>query len=231
LLNSVNPKYGLGLENNSQAAEMARQKFPHLEFWVQEADSFYCDRQFDYIILPQTISYLDNIQKTLFNLKKVCKPSTKFIVIFHNPGWELILKLATFIKQRMPIDNLNWLSYEDIKNLLELEDYEVISHRKRMLFPRRVPLLFWLFNKILAPLPLLNNLCLSEYIVARSQPNIVQGQENIRQLSCSVIVPARNEAGNIESCVTRMPKLGKHTEIIFIEGHSSDWRYFHHSRL
>jgi SAM-dependent methyltransferase len=222
LLNSVNPKYGLGLENNSQAAEMARQKFPHLEFWVQEADSFYCDRQFDYIILPQTISYLDNIQKTLFNLKKVCKPSTKFIVIFHNPGWELILKLATFIKQRMPIDNLNWLSYEDIKNLLELEDYEVISHRKRMLFPRRVPLLFWLFNKILAPLPLLNNLCLSEYIVARSQPNIVQGQENIRQLSCSVIVPARNEAGNIESCVTRMPKLGKHTEIIFIEGHSSD---------
>ncbi len=28
--------------------------------------------------------------------------------------------------------------------------------------------------------------------------------------------------GNIESCITRMPRMGKHTEIIFVEGNSTD---------
>ena len=37
-----------------------------------------------------------------------------------------------------------------------------------------------------------------------------------------VVVPARNEAGNIEAAVQRTPELGLGTEIIFIEGHSKD---------
>ena len=119
----------------------------------------------------------------------------------------------------MPIENLNWLSYEDVKNLLSLEDFEIIYHEKRMLFPRRFPLLFTIFNKFLAPLPLINHLCLTEYIVAQPRAKNTANQNN---MTCSVIIPARNEAGNIESCVTRMPRLGKHTEIIFIEGHSKD---------
>ncbi len=39
---------------------------------------------------------------------------------------------------------------------------------------------------------------------------------------CSVIIPARNEAGNIEAAVQRTPELGLGTEIIFVEGHSKD---------
>ncbi|MEY3825981.1 MAG: hypothetical protein RLZZ148_795 [Cyanobacteriota bacterium] len=74
----------------------------------------------------------------------------------------------------------------------------------------------------MAPLPLINNMCLTEYIISRPKPDVTKKSQQIKELSCSVIVPARNEAGNIESCVTRMPRLGKHTEIIFIEGHSSD---------
>jgi SAM-dependent methyltransferase len=40
--------------------------------------------------------------------------------------------------------------------------------------------------------------------------------------TCSVIVPARNEAGNIEDAVRRIPELGLGTELIFVEGHSTD---------
>jgi len=39
---------------------------------------------------------------------------------------------------------------------------------------------------------------------------------------CSVVIPARNEAGNIEAAVQRTPELGLGTEIIFVEGHSRD---------
>jgi len=40
--------------------------------------------------------------------------------------------------------------------------------------------------------------------------------------SVSVIVPARNEAGNIENAVLRLPVMGPDDELIFVEGNSSD---------
>ena len=40
--------------------------------------------------------------------------------------------------------------------------------------------------------------------------------------SVSVIVPARNEAGNIENIMQRVPELGDGTELVFVEGHSTD---------
>jgi glycosyltransferase involved in cell wall biosynthesis len=42
------------------------------------------------------------------------------------------------------------------------------------------------------------------------------------EISCSVVVPARNEAGNIAAALARIPTLGKATEVIFVEGHSQD---------
>ncbi len=65
----------------------------------------------------------------------------------------------------MPIENLNWMSYEDIENLLVIEGFEIIFHGKRILFPRRFPIFYRLFNKLLAPLPLINQACLNGYSV------------------------------------------------------------------
>jgi hypothetical protein len=222
LLNAVRPKTGLGIDTNALAIEEARDKFPHLEFQVEDAHNFIPHQTFDYVLLAHTVSYFYNIQQLLRNIYKASSPSTRLILTFHNPAWEPILKFATLIKQRMPVDSLNWLSRRDIENLLDLTGFELVSHRKRLLFPKRIPIISWLVNQFIAPLPAINNLCLTEYIVARIRPDRVDIQNNINQLTCSVIIPARNEAGNIESCVTRMPKLGSHTEIIFVEGHSQD---------
>ena len=38
----------------------------------------------------------------------------------------------------------------------------------------------------------------------------------------SVVIPARNEAGSIAQAIERVPRLGRETELIFIEGHSKD---------
>ncbi len=222
LLDSLKPKYGLGIYPNQETTEFAQTKFSNLEFQVGEYDSFQVNKKFDYILLPNTISYLEDIQKTFQNIRQFCKPSTRIIITFHNPMWELILKIGTVLNQRMSTKDLNWLSNEDVSNLLSLENYEVVFKGKRMLFPRKIPILFGLFNKILAPLPLINNLCLTEYIVARINPHFFEVNVNPNNYSCSVIIPARNEEKNIENCVKRMPQLGKHTEIIFVEGKSKD---------
>ena len=46
--------------------------------------------------------------------------------------------------------------------------------------------------------------------------------ERPRAPSLSVIVPARNERGNIAAVVERLPTLAGDLEVIFVEGHSTD---------
>ena len=222
LLNSVDPKVGLGIDISSVALESAKKQFPSLEFWEENVEEFQPAATYDYVLLANTISYVQDIQKALHAIYKSCQPQTRVVLTFHNPAWEPILKCATLIGQRMPISNLNWLSFEDVENLLNLAGFDVVVHGKRLLIPKFAPFLSGFINRILAPLPWINRVCLSEYVVARLHPNETDSREDLRTMTCSVIIPARNEAGNIESCLTRMPKLGKHTEIIFVEGHSTD---------
>jgi SAM-dependent methyltransferase len=222
LLASVQPKEGLGIDVSPVAVEIASERFPNLNFTVEDAETYQPKTQFDYILLANTISYIQNIQQALKGIEKACNPSTRLILTFHNPLWEPILNFATLIGQRMPLPPLNWLNLEDVENLLDLAGFEIVSHGKRLLLPKKIPLISWFFNHILAPLPIINHFCLTEYVVARPRLSMAEAQANIRNMTCSVIIPARNEAGNIESCITRLPKLGSHTEIIFVEGHSSD---------
>jgi SAM-dependent methyltransferase len=221
LLNAVDAVEGLGIDTNAVAVEEARQTFPNLDFQVRNAEEFQARTAFDYVLFANTLSYLNNIQNTLQNVRQVCNPSTRLVLTFHNPGWEPILNFATAIGHRMPLPPLNWLSLEDVENLLDLAGFEVVSHGKRQLFPKNLPLVSWLFNRVLAPLPGLNALCLTEYVVARVRPD-GKAIAAVSEKTCSVIVPARNEAGNIENCVARLPRMGRHTEVIFIEGHSRD---------
>ncbi|MEM9008999.1 MAG: glycosyltransferase, partial [Cyanobacteria bacterium P01_F01_bin.86] len=222
LLESVKPAYGLGIDISPTAVDYAREVFPDLYFRIGNVEDATPSRIFDYILLANTISYIENIQTVFQNLHQTSDASTRLILVYHNPAWEPILNVATAIGQRMPLPPLNWLSRKDIENLLDLSGYEAITHTKRLLFPKKIPGISWFCNRVLAPLPFINRLCLTEYLVARLRPTASQSSSQTRRMSCSVIVPARNEAGNIESCVTRLPKMGKHTEIIFIEGHSSD---------
>jgi glycosyltransferase involved in cell wall biosynthesis len=119
----------------------------------------------------------------------------------------------------MPHRRLNWRGRGDLITLLQLEGYDVVKSGRRFLFPVYIPVLSWLLNKYLAHLPLFNALCLTGPIVARQPQNLI---ESGREMSVSVIIPARNEQGNIEDAVRRVPDMGSHTEIIFVEGNSND---------
>lgn len=69
---------------------------------------------------------------------------------------------------------------------------------------------------------MLNKFGLNQFVFARPIPESKSEEEIQERYSTSVVIPARNESGNIEQAILRMPKLGKHTEIIFVEGNSTD---------
>src|SRR5262249_2691143 len=73
-------------------------------------------------------------------------------------------------------------------------------------------------NRFLPALPVFSNFSLTNWLVARP----LRLEADRRAASVSVICPCRNEAGNLEHIANRLPSMGSHTELIFVEGHSSD---------
>jgi SAM-dependent methyltransferase len=219
LLNSVKPSRGMGIDFSQKMVEIAQRQFPHLEFRVEDAENITVEERFDYIILSDLIGCLLDVQRTFNQLKKISGPQTRVIITYYNYLWEPILKLSEKLRLKTLQPLQNWLSLCDIENLLYLSDFEVIKKGYKFLLPKHIPFISTFFNRFLANLPLLSKLCLIEFVVARPRP--ARNDDN-DDYACSIIVPCRNERGNIRHVIEKMPELGSHNELIFVEGHSKD---------
>jgi len=157
----------------------------------------------------------------LNKIRDLTSPRARVLITTFNYLWHPVIKLATAINQRMPQPVPSWLSQFDIENLCELADLETVSAGNRILLPKKVLFMSDCVNRYIAQLPLVNRICLVHYRVVKKRS--VTPEETARnRFSCSVVIPARNEKGNIENVLKRLPRLGKSTEVIFVEGHSED---------
>jgi len=220
LLAAVAPRSGVGIDFSAEMIDQARQRHPQLAFIQADAHDFQLDTQFDVVILSDLVNDAWDVQTLLEQIRLVCKPDTRLILNFYSRVYQPALSLASRLGLARRLLPQNWLTPEDTENLLHLAGYEVIRRQQETLLPLPIPLLRELFNKILVKLWPFNALAWTNILTARLQP--AASEASTEQPSVSVIIPARNEAGNIEAAFERMPKLGRHTEIIFVEGHSKD---------
>ncbi len=222
LLASLKPVRGLGLDLSEAMVKEASRRHPSLEFRVADVETLELDETFDAIILSDVIGHLLDVETALRRLRSCCTPQTRVVISYYNFLWEPILRLAEKIGMKMPQPEQSWLSPEDIENLLHLADYEVVKTDRRLLLPKYVPALSAIVNRFLAFLPGLNRLCLSHYVVARMVGGGREARGEGRIYSTSIIIPCRNERGNIEPAIRRLPWFGSRQEIIFVDGHSTD---------
>lgn len=218
LLGNLNPEKGIGIDTSKEAVDKASKSYRQYRFIQMDAENIRLQEKFDYIIISDAIGYFEDVQKAFNELGKVCTPKTRILITYQNFLWLPILNLAETLHLKMPSRKLNWLGVQDIENLLNLEGFETIKKGSRLLLPKYLPLISWFLNKYIARLPLMHHLCLTNYIIAKP----VFSQPDNKKYSVSVIIPARNEAGNIENAVKRIPQMGRATEIIFVEGNSTD---------
>ena len=221
LLAKLNPSYGVGVDFSAAMIAEARKANPHLTFIVgdieDEAFTKTLPGPFDFIIIVDTIGILDDCQQMLTNLHALCTRDTRLVVTYYSHVWYPALKLAEtlHVKMRQPPQNV--LATADIHGLAELADFEPVKSERRLLVPFRLFGLGRLINRFVAPFPLIRNLCFRHYTVCRSLRHV--GTETN---SVTIVVPARNEQGNIEAAVQRIPRFAPDMEIVFIEGHSKD---------
>ena len=218
LLANLKHKNGTGIDISEEMIGIAKEKYPQLEFYIDDIEKLSIDKKFDYIIMQDLIGHLSDVWLAFRNLKKVTKVNTRVIITYYNHIWEPILLLAEkfHLKQKQPYQN--WLSLDDIENLLYLNHYEVIKKGYRFLFPIYVPFISSFFNKYIAKFLLIKKLCLIGFLIAKEINTPVKKNN----YSCSVIIPCKNEVGNIEDAVVRIPSICELTEIIFVDGSSSD---------
>jgi SAM-dependent methyltransferase len=219
LLAALKPRRGVGVDLSERSLEIARRKYPELEFRLDDAEDLELDETFDFVVLSDVVGHLDDIWAAFRSLRRVMGPDSRLLVTYFNPLWEPVFSLAALIGQKMPVPAQNWLGREDLVHLLELAELEVVQQGSAMLAPKKLPVVSELANRLLARAPGLSALSLIRYFVARPT---WQHAAPPRRLSCSVVVPCRNERGNIADIFARTPDLGAGTELIFVDGSSTD---------
>ena len=219
LLEAVEPSYGLGIDVSPKMVETAQGTFPGLNFFAGEIQDYPENETFDYIILSGLVGELEDIQGFLSDLQRFCHSGTRVIIEYYSCLWQYLLKIGEATGMKMPQQLQNWVTYHDLLNFLSLTGYEAVKCERSILFPLKIWVLSGFINKFVARLPILNALTLTHMIIAR--PVTAQA----RDFSVSILVPCRNEKGNIESAITRTPEFGTHQEFLFVEGGSKDGTY------
>ena len=222
LLAAVEPAMGVGVDLSPEMVERGKKKHPELQFICADALDVELNQTFDVILLCDLVNDVWDVQKLFEQVRRFSKPTTRVVMNYFSRLWELPLALARNLGMAQPLQRPNWLATEDIENLLYLVGYGVIRRSTEVLWPIGIPGLAGLCNKYLVRLWPFNQLAVANLLVARPLPDPTEAAE---KLSVSVIVPARNEEGNVPAIMARMPELGSGTEIIFVEGHSSDDTY------
>ena len=218
LLAALRPSRGVGIDFSAEMIKRARARHPDLDFVQMDAHALELNESFDFIILSDLVNDVWDAQQIFEQIRRLATPQTRVILNLYNRLWELPLSAARRLGLARPNLNQNWFTVEDIAGLLELADFEVIRHRAEILLPLPLPPLSTISDRYLAKLWPFSLAALTHFVVARPARFVPAETKP----SVSVVVAARNESGNIPAIFERVPELGRSTELVFVEGGSSD---------
>jgi hypothetical protein len=215
ILNELQPSYGVAVDDSSNQTEEAKKLYPHLKHICESPESFDLGEKFDYIIVSSIEDIVD-VKAVFDNAYKHCDRHTRLVVVHYNYLWEPLTVMAEKAGLRIPQKLHNWFGGADVNNMLTHSGFDKVIQRRLILFPFFIPILSYILNRFVAHLPIFKSMSLIRVNVARPMMAVEE------DYTVSVVIPCRNEAGNIEDAVMRIPQLGKGTEIIFGDDKSTD---------
>ena len=216
LIQAVEPEYGVCVEESPKMLEISQEDYPRFKHVKADADGYQADETFDFVLISNIDEVVD-VQQMFDNLSTACDHNTRVVIYTYSDLWQYFIRIAEKLKLKPYAGERNNFTIGDIENILELSGYELLKSYKKVLLHKNIPILSWLCNRVLIHFWPFRDLSLVRVHVARKVC-----PQSIDDLKVSVIVPCKNERGNIEEAITRLPKLGKHTELIFCDDKSTD---------
>ncbi len=219
LLAHLSPSYGLGIDFSSAMIAEAQKRYPDLHFQQMDIESVSTlNDTFDFVVSANSITEMTDIRRCLKSLQTVMTPETRLVIVTYNYLWQPILECGAKIGARPDSPAENWLSQHDIENLLYSASYQIVREGYRTIIPKYIPGVSELCNDFLVRMPFFRKLGVTCYTIARPLISF----QTPEKMTVSVVVPCKNEEGNIESVVQRIPEMGGGTEIIFVDDKSTD---------
>ena len=217
ILKALEPSYGMGIDVSEKLVQTATEQFPQFKF--QRHDDYAIDGEeaFDFVVIMDINDQVDPIA-ALRALRAVMTERTRVVIHHYNHIWEPIIRLTERFGIKFQLPQQNWLSPGDVRSMLALCDYEPLQIHRAILAPKYSPILSPLLNSFFSRLPIIQHLDMINLTVARP----VEPRRPSQDFSVSVIVPCKNEIGNVAFAVQRVPDLGRHTEIVFCDDKSTD---------
>lgn len=223
LLAALKPAVGVGVDFSEEMLRRAILRHSNLRFIQADAhDLSALNESFDVIIISDLVNDLWDVQAVFVQLSRLTHSRTHLLLNTYSRLWELPLATAARMRLAKPKLYQNWLTVEDITNLLYLAGFEIIRNWQEILIPLPVLFLAKIFNRFVVKLWPFKALALTNFMMVRPRPTPEALPD---EPLVSVIVPARNEAGNIDQIFARTPEMGAGTELVFVEGHSKDETY------
>ena len=170
------------------------------------------------VLLNGTINHHYDIQDLLLQIAPRLSRTARILIVAYNPYFSWLYRLANRIGIRKGEVPTTFITRVDLENIAKLAGYAIVRTRLEVYVPWKLFGIGTLLNHVLSSVPVVRWLGLVYLAVLR--PVVPEASKARPSLSC--VVPARNERGNIENCIRRLPDLGCDLEIIFIEGHSTD---------
>jgi hypothetical protein len=187
---------------------------------VQTADELHAelDSHIDYsaVLLNGTFNHEYDIEGTLRALWKKMSRTSRVVTVMYNPYLRWAYSLANRFSIRRGELPSTFVTSTDLRNIAALAGFEVVRARPVGFLPWRMGGVGTLINRVCAALPIVRFASLAWVVVLRPI------KPSANKPSLSIVIPARNERGNIEAALQRMPDLGVTPEVIFVEGHSND---------
>lgn len=218
LLASLPNRTRVGLDMLPAAVEEARKRHPELELHVGDLGTLDPSRKFDAVICDRLGHSVLDVRALLEVLRERVVDGGRVYLTTFNVLWELPARAAEGLGLKVPSPTSNWLSDSDFQNLFDVTGLEIVRHEDRLMLPMSLGAASTVVNRYLAKMPGWQRLSLYRIYVLRKRAVAAQP----RRASVSVIVPTRNEAGNVEAAIARTPVMGAGTELIFVEGGSTD---------
>jgi SAM-dependent methyltransferase len=216
LLAALEPSEGVGIDVSSGLVDEARRRHPDMRFEVAAGELLNLGTTFDYVVLSDVMPYAHDLLALFERVRAHSTPETRVVIESYNVGWRPLLALAELLRLKPRKPTRNWVSPRDVVNLLGLSGFEAVSLHRRILFPFLLPLVSAFVNGFVGSLWPLTHLNLTYWIVARPE-HTEHGEQAV-----TVVCPCRNEQGNIAEIIERLPRIGTQTELIFVEGGSTD---------
>lgn len=170
------------------------------------------------ILIHGNFNFSFDIQGLLTSLHDRVDSRSRLVVVAYNSYLRSIFRIATLLGIKSgKYDELTFITRNDMENLAKISGYQVVRYRPVVYCPFFLLGIGSLINYSLPIIPLLNRFAMLEVMVFRPLPRGAQ-----KRPSLSILIPARNEKGNIQNAIDRLPDFNTRTEVIFVEGKSTD---------